>query len=601
MKQSPLVIVLASIAAFSAGASDIPDEWLTVAERSDYRATSTWAETMEFLRRVEAAAPDVVRVTSFGSSAEGRELPLVIVTSDGAFTPEAARATGTPILLLGSGIHAGEIAGKEASMMLLREIALGRRPDLADAAVTLFVPIYNLDGHERISPYNRPNQQGPEEGMGFRATTAGINLNRDWLRLASPEARAMASLIADWRPHLHVDNHVTNGSDHAWVLTWMVAEAPRLDPAVDAWVADHLPKALAATAAAGHPNGPYLAFVDWGNPSSGIDWAPIQLPRYSTGYFPLINRPSILVEMHAHKPFRDRVLANRDFMDALIVEAGAGGTELVRAVAAAEARTIALGMPDAEPSAVTLRWRSAPEADTLLWPAFRTTAEPSVVTGTPRTVYHPGDMEEREISWRHTVEPDLSVARPRGYLIHAGWPQVEAAVRAHSLGAYRLTDPVELEVETIRVADPVFAASSYQGTVMIEEFSVSRRLEQRSIPAGSLWIPAEQPDFEVAVQLFEPEAPDSLLRWGALSSVFELKTYIGSQRLDELAVKMLRDPQTRAEWADALEDATFAADGRARYMWWYRRTPYWDERVGLLPVYRVMTPPLPAGEPWPGR
>jgi hypothetical protein len=583
----PLITLLA-LAPVTTFADEIPDDWLTVAERSDFRATSTYDETMAYLRKVEATAPEIIRVTSFGRTAEGRELPLVIVSSEGTFTPEAARAAGRPVLLLQSGIHAGEIDGKDATLMLLREIARGHRPDLAEAAVTLFVPIYNLDGHERVSPYNRPNQNGPSEGMGFRTTTAGINLNRDWLRLASPEARAMAKLVADWRPHLHVDNHVTNGADHAWVLTWMVAEAPRLDPAVDDWVGNHLPKVLEATARAGHPNGPYLAFVDWSDPTSGVDWAGIQLPRYSTGFFPLANRPSILIEMHAHKPYRDRVLANRDFMDALMVETGRAGKALVGAVEAAEARTTALGAADAEPSLVVVRWRAVDEAETIRWPAYRTTIESSIATGASYTAYHRDEVVETEIEFRHTAEPDLELARPRGYLVHAGWPQLVEIVEAHGLVARRIPRSIRLDVETIRVSEPSYGRAPFQGTFMVEDLSVLRQIEHREIPAGSLWIPANQPDFEIAVQLFEPEASDSLVRWGALTSIFELKTYIGTAKLEELVNDMLADNTTRERWNAALEDPDFASDRRARYLWWYRQTPYWDEQVGLLPVYRVM-------------
>ena len=590
MKRAAFLVALLTLIPLTLDAGEIPDEWLTVAERSEFRATSTYAETMDFLRKVEAAAPEIIRLTSFGKTAEGRALPLVVVSSEGAFTPDAANATGKPVLMMQSGIHAGEIDGKDASLMLLREIALGNRPDLAEAAITLFAPIYNLDGHERISPYNRPNQDGPVEGMGFRATTSGLNLNRDWLRLASPEALAMAKLISTWRPHLHVDNHVTNGSDHAWVLTWMVAEAPRLDPAVDAWVSEHLPGVLEATAEAGHPNGPYLALADWNDPSKGIDWTGIQLPRYSTGYFPLLNRPSILIEMHAHKPFRDRVLANRDFMDALILEVGASGDDLVRAVAAAEARTSSFGAPDAEPSTVAVTWTTGEEADTLRWPAYRTSREPSVVTGGNRTVYHRGEISEVEIPFRRVAKAELELPRPHGYLVHAGWPQIERVVRGHGLVAVPLQQPVEVEVETIRLADPVFDDAPYQGTFTIRDVTVSRQTEVREIPAGSLWIPASQPDFAVAVQLFEPEASDSLLRWGELSSIFERKTYIGGAKLEELAREMLEDESTRAAWEAALEDEAFAGNRRARYDWWYRRTPYWDEQVGLLPIYRVMAP-----------
>ena len=197
------------------------------------------------------------------------------------------------------------------------------------------------------------------------------------------------------------------------------------------------------------------------------------------------------------------------------------------------------------------------------------------------------------MSFRHVAEPDLEVARPRGYLIHAGWPQLVEVIEAHRLVTHRLTEPIELEVETIRVDEPVFAEESFQGTVMVTNFVTARQTETRRIPAGSLWIPADQPDFAVAVQLFEPEAPDSLLRWGALDTVFERKTYIGLGRLEEEAGEMLEDDAIRAQWEAALEEPDFAADWRARYDWLYRRTPYWDEQVGLLPIYRVMHAPLP--------
>jgi len=593
MKRHALLTVIATLFSFAIVADEIPDDWMIVSEKTDFRATSTFAETMAFLERVEAEAPEIIRVTSFGQSAEGRELPLVIVSSDGAFTPDAAMATGKPILLLQSSIHAGEVDGKDATLMLLREIALGNRPDLAEAAVTLFAPIYNLDGHERISPYNRPNQNGPVDGMGFRATTQGINLNRDFLHHGSPEARALAKLVADWRPHLHVDNHVTNGTDHAWVLTWMVANAPLLDPAVDTWVSEHLPKVLDATAHAGHPSGPYVALFDRENPAMGMDWSGIQLPRFSTGFFPLINRPSILIEMHAHKPFRNRVLANRDFMDALILEAGKAGADLINAVEAAEDRVVALGRADAEPSTAVVTWRPAPSTDSVTWPAYQYTTTESLVTGGSLVIYDRGKIEEIDLPWRHIVEPDLEVPRPRGYLVHAGWPQIAEAIRNHGLRALPLPEAINLEVETIRLTDPTYGTSPYQGIFTVTDVTVARQLEDREIPAGSLWIPANQPDFEVAIQLFEPEAPDSLVSWGELSSIFERKTYIGLDRLEELAKEMITDDTIRSRWETALEDPDFAENWRARYMWWYRQTLYWDEQVGLLPIYRVLgSPPI---------
>jgi hypothetical protein len=598
MKRLFILAIALSVSCLLSAADEFPDEWLTVAEKTDFRATSSYDQTIVYLYRLEAAAPELIRVTDFGRSGQGRPLPLVIVSSESAFSPEAAAATGKPILLIQSCIHAGEVDGKDATLMVLRDIALGRKPELAKGAVTLFAPIYNADGHEHVSPYNRSNQNGPVEGMGYRATANGVNLNRDFMRLVSPEAKALARLVADWNPHLHVDNHVTNGSDHAWVLTWLVAEAPQLAPPVDAWVRSHLPKVMAAIDADGHPNGPYVDHISRTDPTAGMIWDVAQ-PRYSTGYFPLRNRVSILIEMHAHKPFRDRVLANRAFIDELIEEVGRSGRKLVRAVDEAEAETVAKGRADAEPSDIVVRWSVAEKGETIVWPAYEWTIEDSEVTGGKMVQYHPDKLREVELEWRHLQVAELKLARPRGYLVLAGWPQIEELVAGHGLLASRLSQDLELEVETTRLSDPKLASSPYQGIVMVEDFEISRQREQRSIPAGSLWIPADQPSFEVAVQLLEPEAPDSIVRWGIVSSLFERKIYIGPDLLEKLAGEMLTDEQTRSEWKAALEDPEFANDPGARYLWWYRRTPYWDETVGLLPVMRVMAPIGLDLEPWP--
>jgi hypothetical protein len=597
MKRPIILCIAFLIPLFASAAGEYPKEWLTVAEKSDFRATSSYDQTMAYLLRLEAEAPETIRVGDFGRSGQGRPLPLVIVSADGAFTPEAAAASGKPVLLMQSCIHAGEVDGKDATMMILRDIALGRKPELAEGVVTLFAPIYNVDGHEHVSPYNRANQNGPVEGMGYRATAAGINLNRDFLRLQSPEARAMAALAADWNPHLHVDNHVTNGSDHAWVLTWLVAEAPQIAAPVDAWVDAHLPPVLGAVADAGFPNGPYVNHISRSDPSAGMIWD-VTLPRYSSGYFPLRNRVSILIEMHAHKPFRDRVLANRIFMEELMTEVRRSGEALMRAVGEADAATVAAGRADAEPSKTVVTWVVSDEGEIIEWPAYEWTHEDSVVFGQTRVEYHPGRLHAMEIEWRHLPVPGLTLARPRGYIVLSGWPQVEEAVAGHRLEAYRIEKDTELAVETVRLSSPQYATSSYQGAVMVEDFMISRQQEKRAIPAGSLWIPADQPAFEVAVQLFEPEAPDSLVRWGALSSVFERKIYIGTDVLEELARALLNDESVRREWETALEDTEFAQNGLARYLWWYRRTPYWDETVGLLPVLRVMAPPKLELEPW---
>lgn len=580
----------------SAHASETPPELLTRAEASAFRATSTYEETLGLLRRLEALSPHV-KLDFFGTSEQGRPMPLVIVSKDRAFTAETARRLPKPIVLLQSGIHAGEIDGKDATLMLLRELALGRRPEVLDALTLLLVPIYNVDGHERVSRWNRSNQDGPAEGMGFRTTARGLDLNRDHLKLDSAEARALIGLFNAWRPHLHVDNHVSNGFDHAWVVGYATARAPQTAPEVDGWARGTLPAVAEATRRAGYPVGPYLELLSDDDPSRGVITPPYR-PRYSTGYFALRRRPSILIETHSHKPYRERVLGNHAWMAGLLAEIARRPAALVEAVSTAERQTVALGTRDAGPSDVVLRFgpdRDDPGAgggtpDRIRVPLYDWSTAPSIVTGAPLTTYQRGALRETELPWYHMPRVTLAVRRPRGYVVLPGWPAIEERLRGHGLRVETVTSASSAEVEAIRVSDPEFAATPYQGLTAVTSMTVSRRTETRPIPAGALWVPADQPDFEVAAHLLEPDAPDSLVAWGLLSTIFERKEWIDRPELERLAREMLKDPETAAEWEAALRDPAFATDAAARYQWWSRRTAYWDETIGLVPAYRVMKP-----------
>jgi hypothetical protein len=566
----------------------------TPAEVSAYRSTPSAAETREYLRRLAAGSAGRLTVTSFGVSAEGREMPLAVLSRDGLAGPEAARAAQRPVVLVIAGIHAGEIDGKDALLALLRDFTLGSRDVAATLgdAVLLVVPIYNLDGHERTSPWNRPNQDGPVLGMGFRTTTAGFDLNRDFVKLETPEAQALAGLVARWRPHLVVDTHVTDGSDHDWTLTWSWVEAPQLSPGADAWMRAHLAPALVATEEAGYRTGPYVDLQNGADPAAGFSsW--VGAPRYSSGYFPLRNRPSLLVEMHSYKPYEKRVKALYTFLGSFLAEVGKGGKELVEAVAKAESEVVAKGARDARADELVLAWRPKPTGDTLHWPVYDWHTEPSVVTGEPFLDYRRGvqrgdDARGIVVPWVHRSEPERTVTRPRGYIVLAGWPAIEEKLALHGIHTCRLEHGLTLEVETLRVEAPSFAPRPYQGRHGAEA-TVVRTRERVAVPAGSLWLPADQPDFELAAQLLEPDAPDSLFSWGLLSSVVERKEYIERRVLEaEARRRLAEDAAVAAEWRAALADATFAADPRARFEWWWRRTPYWDARVGQLPILRVL-------------
>jgi hypothetical protein len=579
----PLLAALALLAVPPAAAGQLEP---TPAELSGYRETPSYEETLAFLRSLGERLPEL-RLEEFGRTGEGRPMTVAILSRQGAFTPAAAQALGRPVVLIQNGIHAGEIDGKDAFLALLRDFAAGRRRELLDAATLLVVPVYNVDGHERVSPWNRPNQNGPERGMGYRANAAGYDLNRDFTRLDTPEARALVGLVNRWQPHLHVDVHVTNGADFAWVQTWIAAGAPLLAAPLDGWQRAAMPRIFAAVAAAGYPNGPYVDLIDRLDPARGIDSRVFE-PRYSTGYFPRRNIASILIENHAHTDYRTRVEATLAFFVALLEDLRASGRELVAAASATRNATEEKGRPGAEPSEVVVTWRAG-EEDRIRVPFRPWRVVESAATGSPYLSFSAEGIAALDVPWLHRVAPDLVRARPRGYVLLAGWPEVEARLAAHGLRFTRLESPVELELEVARAVAPQFATPPFQGrTRVTAEFRWERH--RRRVPAGSLWIPADQPDFELAVQLLEPEAADSLFSWGLMSTALERREYIGPDRLDAEARRLLADPGVRAEWEHARADPALAGDPVARYQWWYRRTPYWHDFVGELPVGRLLSP-----------
>jgi hypothetical protein len=307
--------------------------------------------------------------------------------------------------------------------------------------------------------------------------------------------------------------------------------------------------------------------------------------------------PSSKSSRPAYKPYEARVLANRDFLVSLLLEIGKDPGALHEAVAAAAAHTVALGKPDAPPSDVMISWEESEQSDPLRLPLYETGRKTSVVTGQPLLTYVRGKVHEIEVPWYHRSKPRGKLARPRGYLVLPGWPQIDAVLRGQGLRVEKLASPIEMDVETMRLSAPEFAKTSYQGLTQVQA-KVARAQERRKIPAGALWIPADQPDFELAAELLEPESPDSLLAWGLLSTLFEQKEYIGPQVLEGWVEEKLKNPKVAAEWQEALKDEAFAKDPAARSRWWYRRTPYYDERVGLLPVFRVMAAPKLETRPW---
>src|SRR4051812_36208521 len=412
-------------------------DWTTPAERSDYRTTPRYDETMAYVRRVATAAPKQVKVESFGKSPAGRELLVAIVSKDGSFEPAAVRKSGRAVLMIQNAIHAGEMDGKDACLALLRDMVITQtQAKLLDHVVVLIIPIYNADGHERVSRYNRINQNGPEE-MGWRTQSQNLNLNRDYMKADAPETRALLRLFQRWLPDFFIDDHVTDGADYQYDTTYAIDVGPDVAPATADWLEHQLkPYIENSVTAAGHVIGEYVG-VGEANPKEGITVGQ-DTPRFSTGYMVVQNRPGLLVEMHMLKDYKTRVTGNYEILRAILEVMDRDAAKLVAMNQQADEATVARGHQAQtavyirKPDDFPLRLAATPATTSFHFLGYKRKTVPSDVSGGDWTQYS-HDPENIDIPLHSTLKMTIGAGVPGAYIIPVQWGKVIDVLRLHGV------------------------------------------------------------------------------------------------------------------------------------------------------------------------
>ena len=565
------------------------DALVTVSEKSGFTRTGRYAEVGELCEAFAARYPKAVRCFDFGTTPQGRPMKALAVSTSGALDAPTARKRGLPVVLVQGGIHAGEIDGKDAGFLALREMLAGEAAEGAlDKVVLLFVPVFNVDGHERFGAWNRPNQRGPVE-MGWRTTAQNHNLNRDYLKADSAEMQAMLALVNAWDPLAVVDLHATNGAQFEHDIAIQVEPVHAGPAELRAIGRQWRDGVIADLAGQGSlPLAFYPSFVTYDDPSSGFSDS-VAPPRFSTGYFWLRNRLAMLVETHSWRPYPERVRSTRNTVVSVIEHLAEHGQAWQRVVREADA---AASQPDAAP--VPLTFAPSDRVRMIEFRGYAYTREPSDVSGALMTRYDEATPQVWTVPMRDDVQPVLSVPLPgAGYLVpaeHAA--MVGAKLRTHGVNYRELPAPLELDVQVFRALTQQFSAGSVEGRQTLA-VTGAWAPEKRSVGAGALFVPIRQPKSRLLMAMLEPQAPDSLLAWGGFNNHFERKEYMEAYVAEDVAREMLaKDPALREAFRKRLaEDAAFAASPSARLEFFYRRHASWDERMGLYPVLRVDVAP----------
>ena len=577
---SLLIVFLLAVQGFTQ-----TSDWKTFYEKSNFMRTPRYEETVAFCKRLAAASPEI-HFTSFGKSPQGRDLPLLIIDKNGNFNPRAVRTTDNAVLLIQAGIHAGEIDGKDAGLMLFRDIALGKKfSGLLNHVTVLFIPIFNVDGHEHFSRYNRINQNGPEE-MGWRVTAQNLNLNRDYLKADTPEMQAWLTLFQKWLPDFFIDCHVTDGADYQYPLTYAMETTGSMDKNLTSWTSDvYLNYMKESMAASGILVSSYIIPRKRHDPKSGlVSWS--ASPRYSEGYTAIQNRPGLLIETHMLKDYKTRVTATYEMLRHTIELLDQQHKALRSLVQNAD---VFSASPAFRRQSFPVRFRPDPKDSVMI--DFLGVAYKQIKSDLSggQWFQYSDKPATFHIPYFNKQLPAAQVDLPEAYIIPPEWTSIIERLSLHGVTYFKLTAPKTVTVKSYKFSDVKWQERPFEGRHTLT-FKQEEIEQTRTFPAGSVVIDMNQRAARVAAHILEPLAPDSYLFWGFFDTIFEQKEYAETYVMEKMARRMLAEnPKLKTQFENKkAKDADFAKNPRAILNWFYKMSPYWDERINVYPVGKIM-------------
>jgi hypothetical protein len=550
--------------------------WVTPFEQQGYISSPNYHDTMEWLDKLVDSS-DMLQKVSIGKSPQGRDIWMIVASQDGVSTATTLIDSGKATVLVQAGIHSGEIDGKDAGMMLLRDISHGNKRGLLKNVNLLFIPIFSVDAHERSSQFSRVNQRGPVN-MGWRTTAKNLNLNRDYAKADALEMQHLIRAITIWQPDLYIDIHVTDGIDYQYDVTFGYNVEQGHSPSIFAWLESiYRPAVEQALTEQGHIPGSLVFANDNTDMSKGLSlWNPS--PRFSNGYGDARHLPTILIENHSLKPYKQRVLGTYVMLEQTLKTVAQNSTKLKTAINKDKYRN---------PSKLTISWQKETLAQGRDFKGMDYRIEQSPISGDKVVRWTEEPKLYSNLPVIANTQPVITVTRPVAYYIPPQWAEVINRLSLHGIRMTRLNKPTSITAQQYQFSKPIFSSADYEGHQTVSAQTTLHKITTH-LPAGSVRIPTDQPLGDLAMLLLEPQAEDSLFYWGFFNTIFTRTEYIEDYAVEPLAVKMLSDnPALKVEFDQALQDPDFAQDSKARLRWFYERSPYYDNEYMKYPVLRA--------------
>ena len=552
----------------------------TTFEKSNFLETDDYEGTIAYAKLLAKQFKEV-HYQTIGTTVTGRDVPLLIIDKDGYTKPKKIRKSGRCIILVQSCIHPGEPNGKDAMFLLIRNMLRGREnSDLLDDFSFLFIPVLSPDGLANFSPFNRINQNGPKQ-MGWRVNAQGLNLNRDFTKLDSPELRGFTALFNQWQPDLFFDTHATNGADYQYVTTYSIEDFGNYDAGLSYWLSRVWePKIRVAMSELGIPITRYIEFHPWGDPTASL-YDESFSAMFSEAYTTARNCPGILLETHMLKPYKDRVLSTYHMI-----------VETLRIIASDKANfqnTIAQAKKnDLDLKELPINMQS--EMNDTLWVDFMGYHFDTVysdITGGWYYAYDTTRPETRRIRSIRSTRPEKTLNVPKEYIIPAQYAEVINIVKAHGFEMNLLKSEKTLKVSTYRFDNVEFAPRPSEGRCRVAHFDTQEITKEVTFPKGSAVVKTSQNGVRLLMTLLEPEMQGSLFEWGFFNQVLQRVEYFEVYKMEPMAQEMLAADPFLKEQFEAWK-ASFPKDKQpsqyAILNWFYERSPYCDKNYLVYPL-----------------
>ena len=548
-------------------------------EKSNGKETATYFEAIALCKQFDKVSPQIA-MKEMGPTDAGYPLHLLLVSNDGVADPTIWHSKGKVVILINNGIHPGEPDGTDASLLLLRDIAQ-KKIKLPDNVALAVIPVYNIGGCLNRGSYSRANQNGPNS-YGFRGNAQNLDLNRDFTKADSYNARSFAQIFHFLQPDILIDNHVSDGADYQHVFTLLTTQYNKLGAPLGDWLRKSFEPALYKDMdKRGWKVFPYVNFDSY-DLSQGMTQF-FEAPRYSSGYAALFQTIGFVPETHMLKPYTERVKSTFDFMLSVIDQSAAMGEQLKqKRKAAKEAMMNATQWP--------LSWTLQKSThDTVTFLGYERDTIISAVTGLPTMQYNHQRPFTQTVKFHSYFEPSKWAKAPKYYVLQQGWNQAIDRLKENQVQMRRLTKDTILEVTVYRIEEFKTSTRVFEKHYRQTEVKTSSQVQKMQLLAGDYLIPVQQPAKRYLIEMLEPHGEDGFFAWNYFDAVLQQKEGYSNYRWETVAAAWLQaNPKLQQQLDEKKKaDPAFAKNSNAILNWVYKNSPYYEPVHMRHPVFRI--------------